>query len=148
MLDFQDIAATGVESDLLDRTTRVDLINWFAAHPDIAPSIGGPCDFSQAIRETAVFMFGEHGGVIFEWSAPGVYEAHIMLTRKGRGKWGVEASKEALRKLGAEKVWARIDPDNRALAVHASRCGFRRVDARTLYVEGMPRAYNIYEWRS
>lgn len=148
MLDFHDIATPIDEpSHLLDRTTRADIVGWFSGHPDIAPSIGGPFDFTGAMRETTVFMFGEHGGLIFEWCGPGVYEAHIMLTQPGRGKWGIAATKEAVRKLGADLVWARIEPSNKALARHAALSGFARVSLKTLYVDDMPRAYHIYEWR-
>jgi len=144
----QDIAlqTEPLVGDLLDRTYRPDILNYFAAHPDIAPAIGGPCDFTNAIRETTVYLFGEHGGLMFEWCAPDTYEVHIMLTKPGRGAWGYHATKEALRKLGAGKVWARIDPNNRALAIHASACGFQRVELKTLYVAGVPKAYHIYEW--
>ncbi len=133
--------------DLLDRTYRPEIPGYFSAHPDIAPYVDGPIDFTDAMRETAVFLFGEHGGLIFEWCAPGVYEAHIMLTREGRGAWGIAATKEALLKLGAEHVWARIMPGNRPLMMHASLCGFRKVELRTLHDGDEPVAYQIYEWR-
>lgn len=121
--------------------------NHFARHPDIAPHIGGPVDFTGAMRDTAVFYFGIHGGLIFEWCAPGTYEAHIMLTKAGRGQWGLAATKAALTQLKAERVWARIDPVNRPLAIHALKAGFREVERRTLYPAGEPKAYRIFEWR-
>lgn len=117
----------------------------FSAHPDIAPHVGGPLNFTDAIRETAAFFFGEHGGLIFEWCAPGTYEAHIMLTREGRGKWGLDATRLALAELGAERVWARIDPDHRPLAMHALKSGFREVGRKSLYPG--PKTYRIFEWR-
>lgn len=120
--------------------------NHFAAHPDIAPHIGGPILFDDAMRETAAFFFGEHGGLIFEWCAPRTYEAHIMLTREGRGRWGLEATRQALDELKAERVWARIDPANRPLAMHALKAGFREVERRNLYPGPAP--YRIFEWRS
>lgn len=148
MLDLHDIAKPlDGQSDLLDCTRRADIVNWFSGHPDIAPHIGGPLDFTPAMRDTTVFMFGEHGGLIFEWCAPGVYEAHIMLTRAGRGRWGIAATKEAVRKLGADLVWARVDPGHKALARHAALSGFARLYRKTLYVDGCPRVYDIYEWR-
>lgn len=155
MLEATDIAAPLANKefcasggDLLDRTYRADLVNWFAAHPDIAPHIGGAVDFSNAIRETTIFLFGEHGGLIFEWHGPGVYEAHIMLTKAGRGAWGVAATKEALRKLEADLVWARIVPGNKPLAIHAAKCGFKRVALKTMHVADVPQVYHIYEWRA
>lgn len=148
MVANQDIAVSppSLSGDLLDRTYRADLVNWFAAHPDIAPAIGGPIDFTNAIRETTVYLFGEHGGLIFEWCAPDTYEVHIMLTKAGRGAWGIEATKEALGKLNAWRVWARIAVHNRALAIHAAICGFKRVETKTLWVGDDPHQYHIYEW--
>lgn len=148
MVANQDIAVSppSLSGDLLDRTYRADLVNWFAAHPDIAPAIGGPIDFTNAIRETTVYLFGEHGGLIFEWCAPDTYEVHIMLTKAGRGAWGIEATKEALGKLNAGRVWARIAVHNRALAIHAAICGFKRVETKTLWVGDDPHQYHIYEW--
>ena len=135
------------DGDLLDRTYRPEIPAFFSAHPDIAPLIGGPLDFTGAIRDTSVFMFGEHGGLMFEWCAPDTYEVHIMLTKAGRGAWGIAATAEALRKLGADRVWARIVPTNRPLAMHARKCGFTLVALKTLDALGVPTAYHIYEWR-
>ena len=144
----QDIAVGRytLEGDLLDRTFRPEILNYFSAHPDIAPHVGGPLDFTNSIRETSVFLFGEHGGLMFEWCAPDTYEAHIMLTKQGRGAWGITATKEALVKLNAGRVWARIAVHNRALAIHAAICGFKRVETKTLWVGDDPHQYHIYEW--
>lgn len=128
--------------------TDADIPNRFAAHPDIAPHIGGPIDFTQAMRETAAYFFGEHGGLIFEWCAPGIYEVHIMLTRAGRGSWGLRATQAALEQLNADRVWARIDPMNRPLVMHAIKSGFREVETRNLYPAGEPVSYRIFEWRN
>lgn len=132
---------------MIQRCFDAAIPNHFAAHPDIAPHVGGPIDFTQAMRETAAYFFGEHGGLIFEWCAPGTYEVHIMLTREGRGAWGIQATQEALEQLNADRVWARIDPTNRPLAVHAIKSGFREVERRNLYPAGQPVPYRIFEWR-
>lgn len=121
--------------------TDPDIINHFANHPDIAIN----CDFSGAIRETARFYFGEHGGLIFEWCAPGTWEVHIMLTKAGRGRWGLEAVQDALTQLGAERVWARIQEPK--VAIFARWSGFREVEQRTLYADGEPSIWRIFEWR-
>ena len=134
--------------DLLDRTYRADILNYFAAHPEIAPYVGGPIDFTNAMHDANVYLFGEHGGLLFNWCAPRIYEVHIMLTRAGRGAWGIAATKEALAKLGADMVWARIEPGNRPLSQHAVRCGFRRVELKTLYALGQSKPYYLYEWRA
>lgn len=131
---------------MLERVTDPAILNHFSAHADIAPYVGGPIDFTNAMRETAVFLFGEHGGFIFEWCAPDTYEAHVMLTRDGRGAWGWNAAKQALEALGAKRVWARVD--NRPLALFVRRLGFREVETRTLYPAGQPVITRIFEWRN
>ena len=141
--DMCVLAGRGIDAgELLDRTYRPDIPAYFSGHPDIVQAIGGPLDFTRAFAEGTQFYFGEHGGLMFEWCAPSTYEVHIMLTKAGRGAWGVAATKEALRKLDASRVWARIIPANRPLAIHARLCGFRKVELRTL----AGKAYHLYEW--
>lgn len=151
MVNFSQIAVTetvALTGDLLDRTFRPEIPGYFSAHPEIAPFVGGPLDFTDAMCDDHVFMFGEHGGLIFDWCAPGTYEVHIMLTVAGRGKWGVAATKEALAKLGAERVWARIDRENKPLAMHAQLCGFRKVGVKRFTDEHCAEVCAIYEWRN
>jgi hypothetical protein len=128
-----------------------ELLNWFGSHPDIVEGIGGAVDFTHALRETNVFLFGEHGGFCFEWTAPGTYEVHAMITRSGRGIWGFRAALDARSKIaamGAQRLWARVRDDQRALAVFTRRAGFIRVDRRALYPGGVPVTYDIFEWRN
>lgn len=129
---------------MIQRTFDAALINSFANHPDINPALGGQqLDFSGAIRDGTVFLFGEHGGYIFEWCAPGFYEGHVMLTRPGRGAWGLNALREALAALDAN-VWARVN--DRALAWFVTQAGFREVERRTLYAPAEAE-WRIFEWR-
>lgn len=130
---------------MIAETRDPSIINYFAAHPEIAPDIGGPLDFTKAMRPTARYFFGEHGGLIFEWCAPGTYEVHVMLTCEGRGRAGVEIVKQALELLGADHVWARIQKPH--VALFARWSGFREVEQRTLYVAGEASEWRIFEWR-
>lgn len=131
---------------MIERCFDAATINSFANHPEIIDGIGGPADFTNAIRETTVFLFGEHGGFCFEWSAPDTYEVHVMLTKAGRGKWGCDAAQQALRLIGAGRVWARIAPDNRPLQWFARHAGFREVEQRILYAGNEPAEWRIFEW--
>ncbi len=73
------------------------ILNGFANHPEILPDLGGKeLDLSPGVNGSNVFLFGEHGGICWVWSAPGTYEAHVMMTRAGRGLWGVRAGREAI----------------------------------------------------
>jgi hypothetical protein len=130
-------------------TRDPDIINFFANHPHIAADIGGPIDMSGAIRETNIFLFGEHGGFCFEWTAPGTYEVHVMITRNGRGVWGFQAARQArdmIEEMGAERLWARVYPEHKALALFTMKAGFKEVETRTLYSPG-PSVWRIFEWR-
>lgn len=128
---------------LVAPTRDPDVLNHFANHPDIAMGL----DLTGSIRETALFLFGEHGGFLFEWTAPDTYEVHVMLTKAGRGAWGFAAALEAREAIGAGRLWARIDPANRALAYFTRKAGFREVETRTLYAGDAPAQWRIFEWR-
>ena len=119
------------------------ILNYFANHPDIAMDL----DLTGAIRETAVFLFGDHGGFLFEWSAPDTYEVHVMITKAGRGAWGFAAALEARAMLGASRIWARVAPDAKALAYFTRKAGFREIETRTLYAGDQPAVWRIFEWR-
>jgi len=126
------------------------VVNAFANHPDIQPAIGGQqADFTGAMRETAVFLFGEHGGFIYEWCAPGTYEVHVMLTKAGRGRWGFTAVRQSLAMMaerGADHVWCRIR--DRTVAVYAAIAGFRDAGEVTLYADDQPVRWRIMNWRA
>jgi hypothetical protein len=134
---------------VIAETRDPEIINHFASHPDIAPHIGGPLDFSHAIRETAVYLFGDHGGFCFEWTAPATYESHVMLTPAGRGFWGFRALDEAVRLMaerGADRLWCRVRPQDDHIAFFARRGGFREAGEMTLYSPARAR-WRILEWR-
>lgn len=132
---------------MIAETRDPAIINYFAAHSEIAKDVGGPIDFTGAMRETAVFHFGEHGGLCYEWCAPDTYEVHIMLTKAGRGRWGIAATRQSLGMLGASHVWARVKPDDRKTALFALWCGFREIAEMTLF-RPEPARWRIMDWRS
>lgn len=133
---------------MLEETADPAIINRFAAHPDIAPHIGGPLDFTDAIRETVVFLFGEHGGFIYEWCAPATYEGHVMLTEAGRGPWGFQALRQSIEIMSerADRLWCRVRPQDEHIACFARHGGFREVGELTLSTPERAR-WRILEWR-
>lgn len=123
-------------------------INYFANHPEIAPHIGGGADFTNAIRETAVFLHGAGGMFIYEWCAPCTYEVHVMLTEAGRGLWGFQAAKDSIAIMvakGADHLWCRIK--DRHVGIFARRAGFRDAGSQVLYAPERA-TYQILNWRA
>lgn len=121
--------------------------NRFSSLPEVAESIGGPIDFSEAMNPANVYLFGEHGGFIFEWKGPETYEVHTMIANAGRGKWGFQAARQALETMarhGATHIWARIHPDKREVAVLAAMTGLRETGTHTL--DGT--VWRIFNWRA
>lgn len=134
---------------VIAETRDPDILNYFSSHPDIAPHIGGPIDFTDAIRETAVFLFGDHGGFLYEWTAPATYEGHVMLTAGGRGAWGFRALRESIDLMsakGADRLWCRVRPQDEHVAFFARQGGFREAGEMTLY-SPQRALWRILEWR-
>lgn len=112
---------------MITRCIDAAIPNQFTAHPDIAPDIDGPIDFSGAMNLANVFLFGAHGGLIFEWKGPQTFEVHVMATREGRGRWIFEATRQAvnyMEAMGANHLWARIHPDKPHVGILARKSGF------------------------
>ena len=113
---------------MIERCFDPVIPNRFAAHPDIASHVGGPIDFSGAMNPANVFLFGKHGGLIFEWKGPGTFEVHVMATNKGRGAWIFKATRQAINyieTMGATHLWARIHPDKPHVGILARKSGFK-----------------------
>jgi hypothetical protein len=130
------------------------IVNYFANHPDIRPSLGGsgPLELNAGMKPPNVFLFGEHGGFCWTWSAPQTFEVHVMLTRAGRGQWGVAWGREAIRHMaanGAAHLWGRVHPDRPEIAAYARLCGLRDTGTtHELDAGDGPVAWRIFNWRA
>jgi hypothetical protein len=134
---------------VLERVFDPAIPNRFSAHPDIAPDIHGPIDFAGAMNPANVFLFGEHGGFIYEWKGPQTYEVHVFITGEGRGRWAFAAARQSvamMRELGATHLWARINrPEVKILAI---KSGFRFAGTHELDAGQGPVVWQIYNWRT
>lgn len=136
----------------LQRTYDAALVNSFANHPDIRPELAGsgPLDLAPAMRGANVYLFGEHGGLVFSWSAPRTYETHVVITKAGRGRWGFDAAREAVGAMiaaGAEHLWCRVHPDRLDVALFALKTGYRECGTDVLDLGEGPVAWRLFEWR-
>lgn len=131
------------------------IVNAFANHSSIRPFLAGgdsPLDFTAGMQAPNAFLFGEHGGFCFGWMGPGTYEVHVMLSLPGKGKWGVEAGRLALRMMaerGMNHLWCRIHPDRPEIAVYARLCGLSDTgETHELDIGDGPVRWRIFNWRA
>lgn len=131
------------------------IINSFANHPSIRPHVAAgdfELDLSAGVCEPNVFLFGEHGGIAWMWSAPDTYEGHVMLSLFGRGRWGIEAGREAIHVMaerGARQLWGRIHPGRPEVGIYAHAIGLTDTGIRhTLDIGEGPVAWRIFNWRA
>ena len=131
------------------------IVNGFANHPSIRPHLAGgdkEIDLAAGVCAPNVFFFGEHGGICLTWSAPGVFEAHVMFTIGGKGRWAVEAGRAVIAEMelrGARQIWARIHPARKEIAVFARAAGLKDTgDTHCLDAGDGPVNWKLYEWRA
>jgi len=135
---------------MLERSFDIDRINAVANHADVRPFIGpsslGELDFTDAVQfDKNWFLMGEHGGYVLAWSAPNVYEVHVMVLPEGRGKWAAKARRSMLDyavENGAETLWARIAPNAPSVSMYARRGGMQPT-GEMIYTLGS--AYDLYK---
>lgn len=87
-------------------------------------------DFSDCIENKQNICLIDDKGFcsIFQWSAPGVYECHIMAPKAARGASCMASAREMLafmRKHGARLVWGRPSIYNRAAICFIRRMGLK-----------------------
>jgi hypothetical protein len=108
---------------MIERSFNADAINRVINDPTIKPwvagGIEGDLDVAPVLADPRnVALFGQHGGIIFTWVQPCVYEAHTQVLPAGRGPWALEMAHAALSWLfsgtDALEVLTRVPHGNRA----------------------------------
>jgi hypothetical protein len=65
----------------------------------------------------------------FTWRGPGVFEAHVLSSRDGRGRAMFDAARAMIATMqaqfGAKLIWCEIDAARRDVSVFARASGFR-----------------------
>lgn len=87
-------------------------------------------DFTEAIAKPGAVALVDDGGftAIFQRSAPGVYECHIMAPKQARGAGAMHSAREMLaymRDDGASMVWGQPSIHNRAALCFIRRMGLK-----------------------
>lgn len=115
-------AIAGLSDGAIRRETDAELLNRIANHPDVRPTFGyhdGETDLSQLFDHPdsyVVLTDGNSAASIWEWSAPGVWQAHFLMLPESRGEYGVAAGKAMCRfmheQIGARLLWG-MTPDSK-----------------------------------
>jgi hypothetical protein len=93
-------------------------------------------DFSDCLAsEKAIALVDDAGFCsIFQWSAPGVYECHIMARKAARGAGMIRSAREMLaymKERGARLVWGQPSIYNRAAICFIRRMGLKSAGFRS-----------------
>lgn len=108
---------------MIVRATDAALHNAIANHPEVKPTLGyneGPTDFTPLLDHPETYVLlsdGVGAAAIFEWSAPGVWQAHTMFLPASRGRTGLRAARAMMDRMfddGARMLWGMTPVDHRA----------------------------------
>lgn len=142
--------------------TSADGFNAILNHPDVRPLVGKPdlgaLDLSMQVTNPRNYLLmGEHGGILFVWLQPGIYERHIAVLPVGRGEWRREFMRACNSWLfthtDAFEITSFIPVDHEAMLKAAEGVGSRRefvVPKATWFRDGMSdvqvMGYRIQDW--
>lgn len=133
--------------DTIIRCFDASAVNALINHPAIQPGLNlgmGDLDVTPLIDNPRnVILLGQHGGAMFVWCGPGIYDAHDFFLPEGRGKWAMKASLTMLAMMfdghGAEMIWAQTPVENRACRFFNRRLGFKsRGTEQAILIPGQP----------
>lgn len=87
-------------------------------------------DFSEAVADAKTVALTDDNGFcsVFQWSAPGVYQCHIMAVKEARGASMMKSAREMLdymKQHGARLVWGQPSIYNRAAICFIRRMGLK-----------------------
>lgn len=101
------------------RTFDAELINGIANSPGVPELLGAEAfDFTVALRDEATIFLHNQGAVaICEWSAPRVYQCHLLFAPQCRGRRALKAAGEMRDFMfanPADMLWGQPPVSNKA----------------------------------
>lgn len=86
---------------MVRRVTDAAMVNEVVNHPAVRPWIAGPIedelDVTPVLADPRnIALWGQHGGVVFVYRQPTIYEAHTQVLPAGRGRWTLKMTQAAL----------------------------------------------------
>lgn len=116
----------------LMRQHTAESLNALMNHPDIYEDVRGPLegviDLSGVVENQCnILLAAQHGCVLFGLLQPGLYDAHIIVLRQGRGRWALALLRSALHwvftRTDAVEVVCRVPAGNLAARAIAMAVG-------------------------
>ena len=113
------------DAGTMNRVLNHDQVrSWLANKED------GVLDLTNVVQDQRnILLMGEHGGQMFRWLQPGVYEVHTAVLPEGRGEWAGEMAAKAFRLMftcsDAYEIVTRIPRGHIAALTLAKMLGMR-----------------------
>lgn len=139
---------------MIERQKSAVLVNEIINHPSVHPwvcgPITGPLDVAESIEDGSyIALFGAHGGFLFWNVGFGIYDAHSAVLPDGRGKWALDAAREALKWMfanGALEIMMSVPKGNIAVRalVRTLKAKFRGTIEDGWMRDGRPIPVDVY----
>jgi hypothetical protein len=119
---------------MIERATTAAGINAVLNHPDVRPWVAnaadGAIDMTPVVADARNFvLMGDHGGCVFLFVQPGLYEVHTQVLPAARGAWTRSMTEASVRymftKTDAYEVVTRIPKGHVAAKAAAEVQGMR-----------------------
>lgn len=137
---------------LLERTYATISVNALAN--DVLDRCDGKpkLDYTGAMDcDRNVFLMGEHGGFVYIWVGPSIYEVHTVVAESGRGKWALTAARESIEHMadnhGARHIWTRVIATERNVRAFTIAAGLKPCGQDIFDLGNGDVVCNLYEWR-
>lgn len=111
------------------------LHNLIANDPSVRPTFGyheGYTDLTPLADERDNYVLlsnGKNVAMIWEWSAPGVWQKHVMILPEARGRVGIDAGRAMCRymfdEIGARMLWGQAPAHHRPVQMYSRLLGFQ-----------------------
>lgn len=121
---------------MIRRLNDGEIVNAIANHPSVRSMIflglrydDNPLDFTDCVADPKNFVLEDDGFcAIFGWSAPGVYECHVMGVKDARGAPAMATGHAMLaymKEQGATMVWGQPSIYNKPAICYIRRMGLK-----------------------
>lgn len=121
--------------------------NAIANHPSVRPSfpwVEGTVSFDEEVRLVDAYVFllndRQDAAAIFEWSAPRIWQVHILFLPSCRGRSGMMAARQMAdfmhEEMGASSIWGQVSVHQRGARLFSRLLGATSVGFRKHPVTG------------